>query len=57
MNEHKTISWSKVIAGIGTGLAAVPHMPPGSAIIGTTSEQAYNPDHGYTLMRKPKPRI
>lgn len=36
--------------------AALPHMPPGSAIIATTSEQAYDPSPISKTTRKPRRR-
>ncbi len=42
--EFDSIMKTNIYAPFWIIREAVPHLPPGSAIIGTTSEQAYNPD-------------
>ena len=42
--EFDSIMRTNIYAPFWIIREAVPHLPPGSAIIGTTSEQAYNPD-------------
>ena len=42
--EFDSIMRTNIYAPFWIIKSALPHLPPGSAIIGTTSEQAYNPD-------------